>query len=155
MFHRLILGVFLASILGFNGCGKNEPVAQSAFALRTVDLTIGPQKVIAELADTASTMQTGLMYRKSMPDNHGMLFIFPAPRRASFWMHHTDLPLDIAYLDQAGKVLEIHAAKPRDDSPIPSATSNICYALEMNQGWFKKHGLGTGTIVQNLPSRSP
>lgn len=146
---KLLSILFLASS---TACEK-QPVATevSAFALKTATLKIGNQTVTAEIADTQGTMQTGLMYRKTMPENHGMIFVFPEERQASFWMHNTDLPLDIAYLDRNGKLLEVHAAKPHDDSPIPAATSNIAYALEMNQGWFAKKSISVGTNIFGLP----
>jgi hypothetical protein len=132
---------------------EKKPVATeaSAFALKTVTLQIANKRITAEVADTPSTMQTGLMYRKSMPEDHGMIFVFSSERQASFWMRNTHIPLDIAYLDRTGKILEIHAAKPLDETPLPSATSNIAYVLEMNQGWFAKKKIPTGTQITGLP----
>ncbi|MEO7932052.1 MAG: DUF192 domain-containing protein [Chthoniobacterales bacterium] len=149
--RRLLLSFLLGSSIALSACHEKAPAASSAFALKTSQLTIGKEKVTAEIADTPETMQTGLMYRRTMPDDHGMIFVFPELRRASFWMHNTNLPLDIAYLDRTGRVREIHAATPLDDTPIPSATADMAYALEMNQGWFQKHGLKPGVSVQGLP----
>ncbi len=149
---RRFLLVFLQwSCIGLSGCHEKAPSEVSAFALKTITLKLGSEKVVAEVADTPELMQTGLMYRKTMADDHGMIFVFPELRRASFWMHNTDLPLDIAYLDRTGKVREVHAAQPHDDTPLPSQTGDIAYALEMNQGWFKKHGVPLGVTVENLP----
>ena len=146
---KIVPILFLASL---TACKQPLPPTEvSAFALKTATLKIGNQTVTAEIADTQGTMQTGLMYRKTMPENHGMIFVFSEERQASFWMHNTDLPLDIAYLDRNGKLLEVHAAKPHDDNPIPAATSNIAYALEMNQGWFAKKSIFVGTNILGLP----
>ncbi len=142
----------LGSAIALSACHEKAPTEVSAFALPTATITIGKETVTAEVADTPENMHTGLMYRKTMADDHGMIFVFPELRQASFWMHNTDLPLDIAYLDRTGRVREIHPAKPHDDTSIHSATTDIAYALEMNQGWFQKHGLKTGVNVQGLPA---
>ncbi len=150
IFHLLLSIVLLASLAA---CEKQPaPTETSAFALKTATLTVAGQTITAEIADTRDAMQTGLMYRRTMPEDHGMIFVFPEERQASFWMHNTNLPLDIAYLDRQGQIREIHAAAPRDDTPIPSATSNIAYALEMNQGWFGRKGIVIGTQISGLPS---
>ncbi|HEY5892165.1 MAG TPA: DUF192 domain-containing protein [Chthoniobacterales bacterium] len=141
--------LFLCLALLFAGCREEPP--QSAFQLKTTTLHIGSEKVTAEIADTPSTTQIGLMYRSSMPENHGMIFVFPELRQASFWMHETKIPLDIAYLDDAGVILEIHPAKPMDETQIVSRNDNIAYALEMNLGWFFTHKIPLGTQVKGLP----
>ena len=150
---RRFLFVFLQwSCIGLTACHETPPSETSAFALKTISLKLGSETVVAEVADTQELMQTGLMYRKTMADNHGMIFVFPELRRASFWMHNTDVPLDIAYLDRTGKVREIHAAQPHDDTPLPAQTDDIAYALELNQGWFQKHAVPIGVTVENLPA---
>lgn len=151
---RLILNLLLVFAFGCLAACERHPATTEAdaFALKTASLTLGSQHITVEIADTPETMQTGLMFRKTMPDDHGMIFVFPELRQASFWMHNTNLPLDIAYLDRTGKLLEVHAATPHDDTPIPSATADIAYALEMNQGWFAKKNIPLGTPISGLPS---
>lgn len=147
-FCRLAI-LFLSLGLLFSGCREEPP--QSAFQLKTTTLQIGSEKVTVEIADTPSTMRIGLMYRSSMPENHGMVFVFPELRQASFWMHETRIPLDIAYLDNSGVILEIHPAKPMDETQIVSRTDDIAYVLEMNLGWFFTHKIPLGTQVKGLP----
>ena len=65
-----------------------------------------------------------------------MLFIFEQPRKASFWMRNTKIPLSIAYIDSAGKILEIKSMNPLDETVVPSSSDQVAYALEVNQGWF-------------------
>ncbi|HEY5752377.1 MAG TPA: DUF192 domain-containing protein [Chthoniobacterales bacterium] len=141
--------LFLSLGFLFSGCKEEPP--QSAFQLKTTTLQIGSERVTVEIADTPSTMRIGLMYRLSMPENHGMVFVFPELRRASFWMHETKIPLDIAYLDHSGVILEIHPAKPMDETQIVSRSEAIAYALEMNLGWFFTHKIPLGTQVKGLP----
>lgn len=87
------------------------------------------------------------MFRKSLEKNHGMLFIFSSPRTLSFWMKNTLIPLDIAYIDSTGKIVDIQSMQPETLTPHPSA-SEAQYALEMNQGWFREQKIGIGTPIK-------
>ncbi|MDR1192086.1 MAG: DUF192 domain-containing protein [Verrucomicrobiales bacterium] len=116
-------------------------------APQTTALTIAHVTINVEIADTPATMQRGLMFRATLPADHGMLFVFEQPRRASFWMRNTSIPLTIAYLDAAGRILELHDLFPYDETPVPSHSANITYALEMNQGWFKKNHITPGMTI--------
>lgn len=146
---------WLISLLAWVGCGEKKGGEVSAFALPVITLEIAGNKVQVEVADTPQTMASGLMHRKSMPENAGMLFVFASERQASFWMRNTYIPLDIAYLDRAGRVKEIHSAQPLNESPIVSASTQIAYALEMNQGWFANRGIPPGTAIKGLPAFPP
>ncbi len=96
------------------------------------------------LAVRAHEQQRGLMQVKSMPENEGMLFLYPAPRRMSFWMRNTFIPLDIGFFDPAGVLIEVRAMYPHVEDPVASASENIQYALEMNKGWFAARGVAAG-----------
>ena len=82
-----------------------------------------------------------------MAEDEAMLFVFPKPRRASFYMRNTILPLSCAYIGSDGAILEIHDMKPLDETPIVASTDQVQYVLEVNQGWFKRHGVSVGTVV--------
>ena len=113
---------------------------------RTAALTV-------ELATTRAERELGLMFRESLPEERGMLFVFAADEETGFWMENTLIPLSIAYLDDAGEVLEIHDGRPLDETVLwPSRPYR--YALEVNQGWFERHGLGVGATV-SLPKDLP
>lgn len=116
--------------------------------LQTIKLYIGTNVVNAELAVTPLQVQTGMMWRTNMAEMDGMLFIFGIPHKASFWMRNTLLPLTCAYIDPSGTILETHDMKPRDLSSIPADSDQIQYVLEMNQGWFSRHGVSTGTVIR-------
>ena len=121
---------------------------QAQPALSTIKLWLGAEEIAAEQAITSMQIQTGLMFRKEMPENHGMLFVFNEPHRASFWMRNTVLPLTCAYIDANGVVLEIRDMKPLDESPIEAVSDNVQFVLEMNQGWFARHHVAPGTVVK-------
>lgn len=86
----------------------------------------------------------GLMYRKSLADDHGMLFTFPTPSVHTFWMHDTCLPLDMLFLDDAGFVAGIVENAPTLDDGPRSVDCPSLHVLEVNAGWARKHGVAPG-----------
>jgi len=115
------------------------------------ELRIHDHRLRVELAITPEDQARGLMYRKELPENQGMLFVFDAPRQASFWMKNTLIPLSIAYLDKDGVILEIYSLTPLSTTPIASRSQKVAYALEMNQGWFQERDIQPGDSVEALP----
>ena len=115
--------------------------------LETGIISINDIEIEVEIADKSESRRTGLMNRKSMPENHGMLFVFDSDQRLSFWMKNTFIPLSIAYISSDGKIMEIYDMKPESLKPVESVAS-VRYALEMNQGWFKANGINPGDIVE-------
>jgi len=134
------------------GCQRN-PVETGAFGLPTAELKIGGVSLHAEIADTPQSSETGLMFRSSMPENHGMLFVFDEPKRAEFWMKNTKIPLSIAYIDSTGKILEVKSMKPFDETIIPSSTDKVAFALEVNKDWFSRHNIAPGQAIQGIPHK--
>lgn len=101
-----------------------------------------------EIADDAYQTETGLMYRKSMDRNQGMLFIFEEERPRSFYMKNTEFALDIIYINSAKEVVNVHKnAKPLDPTSLPSEGS-ILYVLEVNAGLSDRWGLEKGDAVE-------
>lgn len=102
-----------------------------------------------EIAISIEDQQKGLMDRESLPENHGMLFVYPKPTRLSFWMKNTEIPLDIAFIDEVGEIKEIHNLVPHDETHVLS-NSPCKYALEVNRGWFRNNDYRKGDIILNL-----
>jgi hypothetical protein len=121
--------------------------------LATIKLWIGAEVMTAEMALTEEQERTGMMFRTNMEENEGMLFVFPAPMRASFWMKNTLLPLSAAYISPKGTILEIHDMQPKDTNAIVAATDNVQYVLETRQGWFGRHNIkdGMGIATEKGP----
>ena len=118
--------------------------------LDTVRLNAGMHLVQAELARTPQEHGIGLMFRKTMAANEGMLFAFDEPRQQCFWMKNTLLPLSVAFVADDGSVVNIEDMKPQTlDSHC--STKPVRFVLEMNQGWFTKRGIKAGSKIQGAP----
>lgn len=118
-----------------------------------VELTAGFYRIEAEVAATQTDRVQGLMNRRNMPANHGMLFVFPEAERHCMWMRNTFLPLSVAFLDNDGRVLNIEDMEPQTDTSH-CAAGPARFALEMNKGWFSAKGLKKGLQLGGL-EKSP
>lgn len=99
--------------------------------------------VEVELARTPEEREQGLMYREELPGGRGMLFLFQDAQYRSFWMRNTFIPLDIAYLDENLRIVDIQAMDPETEDGHPSAQPAM-FALEVPQGWFSAQGIAVG-----------
>jgi len=106
-------------------------------------LKFGEHSAFVELAATPEERAHGLMFRETLEENHGMLFVFERPAVYSFWMKNTLIPLAIAFLDQDGVIVNIEEMLPRDERHVSSG-AKVVYALEMNAGWFRQRGIALG-----------
>ncbi len=89
------------------------------------------------------------MFRSRMAEDDGMLFVFKTLDKRAFWMKNTELPLTVAFLDDRGFVINLEDMQPQSlDTHWSAAPAR--YALEMNQGWFKKRGIDAGAKVEGL-----
>ena len=115
----------------------------------TLALNVGGHAVKAEIAADDATRQQGLMYRKQLPKNDGMLFIFPELGYHAMWMKDCFIPISVAYLDEAGKIISIHEMEPQTENPH-RALGPARYALEMNGGWFTAHKIKAGDSIKGI-----
>jgi uncharacterized membrane protein (UPF0127 family) len=118
--------------------------------LETIRLNAGMHLISAELARTPQQRAIGLMYRRELGANAGMLFVFDQPGRQCFWMKNTLLPLSIAFLKDDGEVVDIADMQPHSLQFTCSAAP-VRAALEMNQGWFAKRGIKPGSRLGGGP----
>lgn len=115
--------------------------------LYVLKLYLGAETLDAELALSIKEISTGLMYRKEMDENRGMLFVYPYVSDVAFYMKNTYIPLSVAYIDPEGVIQEIYDMEPLNEESVPSKSDNIRYILEVNQGWFARHGIEPGTLI--------
>lgn len=140
--HRRARGFFLALLFALSTAAACAELPQAVLA-------IGQHKLTAEVANTDATRTTGLMHRRMLPENRGMLFVFSDVAMHGMWMMNTHLPLSVAFLDTQGVIINIADMTPHTQDSHNTARP-AKYALEMNQGWFKKRGIKPGDRVEGL-----
>lgn len=111
--------------------------------LKTATLRANDVEIVVELAVSPAEQETGLMHRTDLKDGAGMLFVYAADRRLSFWMKNTLIPLSIAYLGSDGTIKELHDMEPLSLAGVQSERY-VRYALEAPLGWFARVGLKPG-----------
>ncbi len=118
--------------------------------LPTTTLGAGMFNIKVEVAQTPQQHAIGLMWRKTMPANEGMLFVFPQAAQQCFWMKNTLLPLSIAFVGDDGRIVNLDEMLPQTEAPHCS-TKPVRFVLEMNKGWFTKHGFKPGDKLTGQP----
>jgi uncharacterized membrane protein (UPF0127 family) len=134
-----------AAALGF----ALSAAAQQKFPV--IPLTAGMHVIQAEVAATDADRQQGLMHRRQMGPNEGMVFLFDAPAGVCMWMKNTFVPLSVAFIDKEGKIVNIEDMQPQT-TESHCAKSVVRYALEMNRGWFQKKNIKPGSVIAGLPT---
>jgi hypothetical protein len=128
--------------------------AQQPQQLPTMPLNAGIHLIQAEVANTFETRMTGLMHRKQLGANSGMLFVFPDLGRHCMWMKNTLVPLSVAFIDERGVILNIADMQPLDETSH-CAKGPARFALEMNQGWFAAKGIKPGARISGIEKAPP
>ena len=132
--------------------------AQAACAPGRLDLRWegGKESFAVEVADDGAERAQGLMFRTELAPASGMLFVYEMPRRVSFWMKNTLIPLDMVFADASGTVTRVHSgAVPGDLTPIDGG-EGVQFVLEINAGLASKLGIGPGTVLRHpaIPSET-
>jgi uncharacterized membrane protein (UPF0127 family) len=143
--RRYLVSLFAAGVI---------TSAAYAGAHPPLTLNAGVHLIQAEVAATIPERTLGLMNRKTMAPNAGMLFVFSELDRHCMWMRNTLLPLSVAFMDEAGVIVSVHDMQPQSDDSHCAARA-ARYALEMNQGWFAKRGLKPGTRIGGIDKAPP
>jgi len=122
--------------------------------LPEMTLSLNGHKLTAEVAYTDPTRMEGLMHRRMLPENRGMLFVFPETALHAMWMMNTYVPLSVAFLDGKGVIINIEDMEPQTQDTHPAARP-AKYALEMNKGWFAKRGIKPGARLDGIERAPP
>ena len=112
--------------------------------LQRIKLSAGMHLIDAQVARTPQQRQIGLMMRKEMPPQEGMIFVFEQANQQCFWMKNTLLPLTAAFVADDGRIVNMADMKPQTEDAHCS-TEPVRYVLEMNKGWFAKKGIKPGS----------
>ena len=133
----------------FAGVASLLLAAAAHAELPVVELTAGMHIIRAEVAADFGTRAQGLMFRKSLERNAGMLFIFDESAVHCMWMKNTYIPLSVAFIDADGAILNIADMQPQSERSH-CAAKPARYALEMTRGWFAERGIKPGTKLRGL-----
>lgn len=137
----LVLLLCLTLLSGCERLFSKPAVSEDGLPLLTIQRAAGGTVTLrVEIADTVETMTRGLMERQSLPPDQGMLFVFPQLTRSPFWMKNTYIPLSIAFIGEDGTILHIEDMEPLTET-FHTPPMDYRYALEVNQGWFRAHGV--------------
>jgi uncharacterized membrane protein (UPF0127 family) len=159
---KFAAGSFLCALaaLVLCGCGDRQgspPTVNPLLAepteaqprLPTIKLWVGPAEITAEVASQFREVQTGMMFRTNVVEDEGMIFVFREPQRVAFWMKNCPKPLSCAYIDPDGTILEIRPMEPYNTNSIVSETDRVMFVLETARGWFDRHSVRPGMVIQS------
>lgn len=113
-----------------------------------IETAAGKQKFTVEIADDSSERERGLMFRRSMGDGHGMLFVFPGEGEIAFWMKNTPMPLDMVFIDADGRIKAIKHGEPFSEANV-SPGAPVQFVLELKAGTAQKAGVAVGDLVRH------
>jgi len=144
MFLRMLAASLVAAVALDAGAQQLAP--------RTTTLKFGAHALKVEVVANDADRARGLMHRKSLGRNDGMLFIFDEPAYHAMWMKDTPIPLSVAFVDAQGTILNILDMEPQTLDTHMSAGPSI-YAIETNKGWFAEKKVKAGDKVAGLPKK--
>ena len=124
-------------------------VHASELSFQKKTIRVGAVSLLAEIADTPEKSAHGLMFRTTLPEGQGMLFIFKDEAPRSFWMKNTFVPLNIGFFDGQGKLIDLQEMQPvrselEANPPSYQSAGPAKYALEVPTGWFHRHKIKLG-----------
>ena len=147
------LALAFSLTLALAGCDKDGTAAAAAPAAAktasdyfTINVDAAPARMqlAVEQPGNMTEMMRGLMGRRDLAEDQGMIFVYRDAQAVSFWMRNTPTALDIGFFTKDGVLREVRQMFPFDETPVPSARADIQFALEMNQNWFARHNLKSG-----------
>jgi uncharacterized protein len=142
----LLAAALLAFSAGWVACAK-ERGAGAKGAKSGSDffpIGVGGKVVRMQLAVRPAEMQRGLMERRDLGRDDGMIFVYDTPQALQFWMRNTPTPLDIGFFSPEGRLEEIYPLHPFDEKTVSSRSQRLQFAVEVNQGWYRENGVKPG-----------
>ena len=146
-----VLATLVLLLVVSTACHK-DPVRRVGMPGDRITLAIAGKTLDVEVASDDPSRRLGLMHRKSLPENAGMLFMYPEPERLAFWMKNTQVPLSIAFIDNKGVIVQIKDMAPLDERETRCDTP-VRQALEVNQGWFQRNGIKVGDAFTDFQEK--
>ncbi len=150
-FALVLVALTAVAAPGLVGCAKEKAANMLTVAATSpkglaeyFPIKVGGKAARMQLAVREGEMQRGLMERKDLGTDDGMIFVYEKPQQMSFWMRNTPTALDIGFFNTAGVLEEIYPLHPFDEKSVASRSSGLQFALEMKQGWFQANGVKPG-----------
>lgn len=144
---RTVTALVAAATCSMAGVARSQ---EAPTEFRVIPLSAGIHVIRAEVAMAPAERSKGLMNRPALGPNQGMVFLFDEPAVQCMWMRNTLIPLSVAFIADDGRIVNIEDMTPKSDDNH-CATKPARYALEMNKGWFAKHGITAGARISGLP----
>jgi uncharacterized protein len=144
-----VILLVLVMSLSLAACADKKPAAVTDSPnpkLATSPITVGKVQIVAEIAATETERERGLMFRTTLADGTGMLFVFDKDQQLAFWMKNTKIPLSLAYISSDGTIRQIVDLEPESLASV-QAERSVRYALEVPRGWFGRAGVKVGDKV--------
>src|SRR6516225_77193 len=142
----LLAGAIAGSLFTFSA--RAQPQRFETSALTIVSET-GPHRFTVEDAETPAQMEQGLMFRKTMPPDAGMLFAYKTPTLATMWMRNTLIPLDMLFVDAQGRIVNIQERAVPQSLDVIAAAAPVRAVIELNGGTAARLGIAPGDRVQH------
>ncbi len=140
--RAIILPIFF--VLVTSGYASDKMSGEISKSPTEIAIQLESHELVVEIANSPLLRQRGLMFRRLLQDDHGMLFIFEESGLHGFWMKNTYIPLDIGFFDENRVLIEVHSMEPHS-LEVTRVSKNAKYALEIAQGWFKKNKIEPGS----------
>lgn len=152
--YKLLPGLVALGAASFASAQNNGLDTLPQMDLPKRHFAFGAHHFVVQMATSPRARSAGLMHRKSMPENEGMLFVFQNRGIQCFWMKNTLIPLSTAFIADDGRIVNIADMQPLSVASHCSEQP-VRFVLEMNQGWFQKRGLGSGNSMRETPPPAP
>lgn len=143
----VLAGLVGCALAACSGKGTSETDAAPKTVSHHFPIAVGGKVVRMQLAVRPVEMERGLMERRDLGPDDGLLFVYDRPQRLQFWMRNTPTPLDIGYFDSAGALQEVYPLHPFDETPVRSRGERMQFALEVHQGWYRANGVQRGAAL--------
>jgi uncharacterized membrane protein (UPF0127 family) len=152
----IAVGVLVIAVAAVAYVLRPEPIAANSQAMilptdpipLLVDTASGVKSFTIEVADDVDERTAGLMFRETMDDDHGMLFVFPQTQPVGFWMKNTPMPLDLLFIGQDGEIKAIKPGEPFSEALI-APDEPVRFVLEFKQGTSSAAGIAAGDKVRH------
>ena len=138
----LIVGSCLLGICLNANANNPPPINEAKYAIDENNITV-------EIADTPYTLEQGLMFRKHLDKNKGMLLVLPQPQNICVWARNVEIPLSAAFIDDFGRVINMVDLEPFSEEK-KCANQPVKYILETNRDWFYEHNITPGSMFRRL-----